>query len=1043
MAVLAQRLLLGDSIPSVLRLVRSPKVITAARLSGYLPPSVSNVPSSPPRPTDVSAEIEWLEYFERTLPVERDIRVTISSGAANLSQRIGDARFGGAAMRVAFDALVSDRLRVRTMSTLDEMKFTLSVNHAINAASVRMDAESAAVSDPGAGLTGDLHKAYSLVFTARRLLARLHYKHEYRDDGAAVMGMCSADGVYTYGRGLISVAYKGQLAVLSQNEWSQTIRTFAGWVVWAHTAALYDGINPELARAITRSLDIVRAAWAACGDLAAHILHKAHSRGMAQLNADSPCADLQDAENIAKWSRKYPDVYSKLLRSYTSYSGLIASNIDSFGPGQGLIPGAAYRILPEAPGDHLQAMSNYVTKAIDFADTTEQYAAAVTESLQELDSLAISAAAHRKDVPMPRLRTKAELEVACARDLTDDQYNAYIISARNRYLNLAKGQVLTRAQALAFDPTGCMRKVSWRANLLAHAKDRSMMPQNIRDYTDASSAIDFRVKNKLAFVAMRMGDERTVDEMVADGREEMRVATDVKPEMAKPSDAKRLFYESQPAPWVLLGETDESIGENLAPINGFMVGKSAADQLRMFSTFVEADEYTSWFFCTDVEGWSRNMGEPLNRQKADRYAVYLNDPDAAYVGEYYTNAAVYGRDKFGVYGPVTYACDFEGMSGKANTGYHLSIMKAAIGRLKAYLADELRVWAAPGRFMCLIDDGILRVSLRRKLTASESARAFAILAHEYERRHHRIDPTKAFYGHRLAVFLDKLAVDGEPIRNWTKVLGKITADVDDPLASIDMKISGIYATAEGMCDAGAPVWIAGTLAACMALHALEVFSGAKTVPSDGFSLCMPVEMGGYGGARFSSLCGVGLTDPTAEAYSLVRKLVATAPSDDNKAIAVARSCAISVWRAPVLARSNVTVLRNPGGISLAVAKLDVTLVSRATQSVMAAVVPWYDKEVHEGLMAQINAMDMSGVTNLAVAIGLERVTRLHAYDAMVTKIRKARFLVRLLKATERKKIRRVHKADITHVRQWFSSRCPAVDVTRRALLDYDDIAKYH
>eukprot|EP00971_Amphidinium_carterae_P181065 3591874-Amphidinium_carterae.1 len=140
--------------------------------------------------------------------------------------------------------------------------------------------------------------------------------------------------------------------------------------------------------------------------------------------------------------------------------------------------------------------------------------------------------------------------------------------------------------------------------------------------------------------------------------------------------------------------------------------------------------------------------------------------------------------------------------------------------------------------MAFIDDGILRVSLTRLLTSAESTTAYNILAAEYFKLHHKVDPTKAIYGHSTAMFLDKQAVNGVLVRNWTKVLGKIVPDVDEPLASFDMKVSGSFATALGMVESGAPIWMASSLACVMSFLQLEATVRGPVMVIDGFALCI-------------------------------------------------------------------------------------------------------------------------------------------------------------------------------------------------------------
>jgi len=1004
------------------------EALAAARECNYLPPVVTHVKSNPPRPARDDDSYVWERYLLAAYRMKDVDLKRLSDGVRGLKK--ASFLVGGPALHHAYKALNDIVTKVHTYSHVSHMVFAMNVNHIVNASDMRVDAIAYENTLPNHSMTVHIHKAYTLTQTARYLMSRASYRHETKDDGMAVIRASGYDGKISYGHGLIVLNCLGSQSVLSTAEWSQAIRSFTSRVVWEHVKLMYSRIHRDMSRMIDQALDRVEAAWDTLGSIAPYVLHKAHSRAIAMLNVESGCAEGQDEENRVKWTAKYPDKAADMLAVYAGYTSMIENHIDTLGVGAGLIPAAAYRLLPEEHGDHLQALDNYVTKVVDFADIEDQYPATMEATLRELDALALSAAAQRRDVDPPRQYSQAEWAALNpdAPQMTKRDFDAASIKALNRLMNLKPGQVLSVTDASFLDPTGCMVPSDWTTSFKTKAKDRAMMPDSKGTYLDYRQPISFKSKNKLAYVHTADLSPTEVARVRVEHMQNPIVATDVKPEMHKPGDAKRVFYETQIGAWMVLGETDEAIGANLAPINGYVLGKSTAEQAELFHKFIANDGTTPWFFCTDIEGFSRNISTDLNVAKANRYAMYMQHPSAAMLGAFFDEAAVYGRDKFGAYGPVYYKSDLEGLTGKANTGWHLAIVKSGIGDLKAYLDGELRVWAAPARFMCLIDDGILRVALKRPLTVDESRRAFDIMCAAYRARRHQIDRTKAYYGHSTALFLDRLAVNGELVRNWTKVLGKVSQDVEVPLASWDMKVAGIYATAAGMADAGAPAWIAAAIAAAVALHSLEAFTGRPVVPSDGFCLAMPIDYGGYGGVRMSMLTGINLTDGLAGADSILRKLSSSEPTRRNRALCVARVCATLILQAEVLDRTNVGVLRNPAGISLNLGKLDVNAVNRAVQRVLAKVISEYDENDHIDTIEAINGMDLSGIENVAALRGLANVTKLVRYDNMVSKVRRARFVIRLIGSATRNRIAQKHKQDIGRVQKWFCDRAPFTPV---------------
>eukprot|EP00971_Amphidinium_carterae_P181066 3591874-Amphidinium_carterae.2 len=111
------------------------------------------------------------------------------------------------------------------------------------------------------------------------------------------------------------------------------------------------------------------------------------------------------------------------------------------------------------------------------------------------------------------------------------------------------------------------------------------------------------------------------------------------------------------------------------------------------------------------------------------------------------------------------------------------------------------------------------------------------------------------------------------------------------------------------------------------------------------------------------LAGINLTNGTAEGQYVVRRLATTQISGLCSALQVAKQCASAVWQADIRFRNNVSVLRNPSGLSLDIAVLDINIVTRAVQHVMSKVVGWYSRDDHMALIEEIDALDLSCITN--------------------------------------------------------------------------------
>lgn len=1032
MSVFKTKLVRGDTLPTLLHLGDKSRLLVQAIKQSYIPFPAGPVSSNPQRPNDYTEENDegWLEYLNKGLPFwlkdKGPSDFTISSGWKKVLSGKVRIILGHDAVLYGVRALESSVNATTPHSHPNSMRTAMDAAQLLSAKSVRMDDASFIATRPSQFMSDTMHKAFTLMYRARRLHARSSYRREMRDDGDKALELKGSNIDFGYGLGLIYVKSddSNAYAVLSQSEWTHVLRVFGSLCLWNLTSSMYTATNKTLSLAMKNAVTFVMESWGVLGSFAGYVLHKAHSRAVAGFNVGTACSTAQDVENQVNFQSKMPAMAAKALIVYNKFVAMIQSHVNLLGVTDGFTPAAAYRLVPEAPGDHLRAMQNYVTKEIVFTNTDEEVTTAVKDTIRELDAIVLTAFSQRRDAPSPEVKPYAlwlqENPTLVGKFADENAYNIAGVQTRARLDQLGKSRFLTVFEASMLTTNGIIPIIDYTNQVKLKAKDRAMVPNDSKLYTDPSKSPKLQDKNKLAYAYL---NNPTVDDILnlRDRSYNNPIqGTDIKPEGAKLGDAKRLFYIAQFGVWSEQSEAEESVGESMSPIIGFAIGKSDMEQERQFQDFILTPQFHPWFFCTDIEGFSRNMKGIVNDAKCNRFAEYMNHPTFARNGQYLNDVKIYGRDKLGVYGPVQFKSDLEGQYAKQNTAWHLAVVRRGISKVREYLDKKLGIWAGPAKFMCLIDDGILKLLTKRPLTSIESKHLFDLLYSTYYEVRHKIDYTKAYYGSSVAVFLDKIAINGCYVRNWTKVLGKAATESDVPLQSFDMRVNGVFATAQGMKVAGAPSWMVSNIAIALCLHDLENYMSRGVQPNDGYCLMMPIEWGGYGGMRMATLASHNVTDASVEADALIFQLATSAADTKNAIVGIIQTCACVQAEAPPKERTTLSIIRNIGGISIDIPHIDTSLVTREVQKVMKKVDPTYDVLEHQTLMDEINALDVSNVKSAAAIQAISRLSKLHYLDALVGKVRRARFLLQLLPISIRTKIIARHKADISCITAHFT-----------------------
>jgi len=421
------------------------------------------------------------------------------------------------------------------------------------------------------------------------------------------------------------------------------------------------------------------------------------------------------------------------------------------------------------------------------------------------------------------------------------------------------------------------------SDILDLIKDKAICPLSVANVSCASDLAKMEVqeKNQLMDILNRPNETYLPDLHRQMETAFYDVKAEDKPEAKKPFG--RWFQEAFSNPRLVQSEYEVSVAEYAKTTTGCLAGKSHRDKVGAMNFVTElphigTEVFTRPFMISfDLEKFSPTFGMDYHERMDARFSEVFGQPHLRHASNIFKKGKVHyikrkihhSFDKMGR--------DFEGFAGRKNTIFHCTVMGYCVSRLRA-----LGLIREGGRFVSLIDDGLLRINVDVDGYDAKVARILQVIEKVYKMANLYISWDKTFVSSHFAVFLNEFYYDGTPITPGIRSFLKMTNMSDAICPTIRDDLSMLESTARGAITSGAPgnVTYGG-----YAFHVMDSFrkwsnnstTFRGTLPIAAFA---PVNLGGFGilsvGGLSGSVAGPQLVEGIGNLRSIAvrfRKLV--------------------------------------------------------------------------------------------------------------------------------------------------------------------------
>lgn len=455
----------------------------------------------------------------------------------------------------------------------------------------------------------------------------------------------------------------------------------------------------------------------------------------------------------------------------------------------------------------------------------------------------------------------------------------------------------------------------WDMNSPAHYTDKAAPPQHISmdkiisgtDY----SAMNIRHKSFLGFYMSEQsiphGDALRFSYNNKLYKNEQRA--DFKPESKKP--APRNFFSAPPYFRLIRAEFESNVSRYIDRDNSSITGKSPtelATQLsKIFTQKTEKNEKQKVFISFDLDKFSPKMPEGTSELANSIWMELFNQPYMSSVWDFYKNNTTHFFHN-GIHQKSENSfCDFEGQLGKCNTAFHIDLMAYAVRQLR-----KLRLITDPGALYCLIDDGLLSLTLEKSKISQTLPRILSVIEATYHFFGLRISWDKTFVSSNMAMFLNEIWYKGQKYAGGVKAILKMQPQKLQDELSIIGKIKGLVAMSQGCVKAGLEPHLAAAelfresyLLADSMLSRQTNFRKATPLAQSLFFI-LPIAYGGLGLPPCIQLMGVSGTMSPRLFIDTIIYVTASFPNT--------RTTYEKLIKQRCRKRKIIDVLRNPTGI---------------------------------------------------------------------------------------------------------------------------------
>jgi hypothetical protein len=469
--------------------------------------------------------------------------------------------------------------------------------------------------------------------------------------------------------------------------------------------------------------------------------------------------------------------------------------------------------------------------------------------------------------------------------------------------------------------TGCFSYIPHAQDILDMVKDKAICPESMQDnttYRDIQK-LPIEDKNQLMDVLGREVPINMVDLIGGAVPVFDDVRAEDKPEAKKPNG--RWFFEAGTHRRLIQSEYESSVAEYAKATTGCMAGKGTRDKIAAMNYLTElprigTEAFTRPYMISfDLDKFSPSLSYETHDQMDDILADAFGMPHIAGSSKVFTEGKIHyvKRKVHHVFNKM--GRDFEGFAGRKNTIYHCAVMGYCVRRLR-----NMKLIPQGGRFVSLIDDGLLRVEVPVAKFDETVVKITQVIEETYNMCNLYISWDKTFVSSHFAVFLNEFFYDGTPVTPGIRSFLKITNRSDALCPSMVDDLGMLESTTRGSITAGTTPSLSYIAYAWGVLDTFRKWGKSyfKANTRTAIAAFSPIALGGFGCVGMAALSGSVGANPIVEGIGNLRAIAVryrTTATMINELVnqPMAPVAAIEKIRAPLAVRRDGRTLKATRG----------------------------------------------------------------------------------------------------------------------------------
>jgi len=423
------------------------------------------------------------------------------------------------------------------------------------------------------------------------------------------------------------------------------------------------------------------------------------------------------------------------------------------------------------------------------------------------------------------------------------------------------------------DYANCFRYAAHGMDILDLVHDKAICPEEVRGMKTAEDVRKAPVERKNYLMSVLSAPEPINLPDLHRKTKFDDVKAEDKPEAKKPNG--RWFYEAHTDRRLVHSEYELSVAEYAKSTQGCLSGKSTRDKIAAMNYICELQHGADvspnrpLLISFDLDKFSPSLTMDVHRRSDAIFARAFGQAHLADASDIFTHGNIHYIKRNVHHTFPKPGRDFEGFSGRKNTIYHCAVMGYCVRRLRA-----LHLVEQGGRFASLIDDGLLRLSVRKDGYDERVREILRVIEEVYTMANLYISWDKTFVSEHFSVFLNEFNYKGTPVTPGIRSFLKITNRGESVCPSFLEDLGKLDSTSRGAIAAGAPAHI--TYGA-YCFHLMDLFrkwSKGQASFSARLALAafLPVALGGFGANSVASLSGSVLGPALTEGIGNLRAI---------------------------------------------------------------------------------------------------------------------------------------------------------------------------